>query len=283
MDTGACWDQRSLHPVSSDFRARSRTSVWLSWLTLQMAWAVGKEAFQVLYPPNVKEPNFLQKHLHAHAHSCIPSTAGLEDQAEVEFMLVTPAYNLGKGEPDNSLLRPATFSPITSQGGSGCPGYTVGSTVTWWARGTGKGRETVNEAETQKTTWTYRSVLPNSKPLLPGQGTTRELKVGACTRPPWASLTLPTPRGATHGATQAQQWFSGHSFEVNASGSMCRCEARGAGNPTCLRSWKRKGISAQMSLWLLSDCSALLDTLLLARGSDGFVRRTHEEGKIWSG
>ena len=153
-----------------------------------MAWAVGEEAFQVLYPSSVKEPNFLQKCLHAHAQSCVPSTAGLEDRAEVEFMLVTPAsvqfshsvvsdsmrphesqharppcpspspgihsnpcpsnrwchpaisssivpcpptpnpsqhqslfqgvntpaYNLGKGEPDNSLPGPATFSPITS-------------------------------------------------------------------------------------------------------------------------------------------------------------------------
>ena len=56
-----------------------------------------------------------------------------------ELMLVTPAYNLGKGEPDNSLLGLATFSPITSWWGSGYPGQRVGGTVNRGARGAGRG------------------------------------------------------------------------------------------------------------------------------------------------
>lgn len=140
VDTGALSWSHPLHPVSSDPRAHSRTAVWLSRLTFQTTWAMGKETFQILYPSNVKEPNFQQKHLHAPPQSCIPSTtAGLEDQEKVSLRLDKPAYDPWKGGPDNSSPGPAKFFLLMSRWVSGCPKQGVGSTVTWWARDTREG------------------------------------------------------------------------------------------------------------------------------------------------
>lgn len=137
-------------------------------------------------------------------------------------MLVTPA-NLGKGEPDNSLLGPAHVLPITS-------GRVRTPQGRRWAvlspdrpEAPGKGRETVNEAETRKTIWTYRCPPQlQASPSRPGDH--QRAEGGSLPRPPGP----PNPPDSTRPAWghSCTAIVSGHSFEVNASGSMCRCEAR---------------------------------------------------------